>query len=102
MLQTYYGALSSMLRRLGSDPERVFSYADFRKELQKFGIYGVLIAPVMIQVVTADPMAVPDEEDSASADEKREPTMFISEKTIDAFNERIGDVLRDAERYGFL
>lgn len=97
------------MRRLGSDPDRIFSRADFRKELQKFGRYGLLIAPIMVQVVTADPTDIPDMDavsEQMAAEEaagtKSEPKSFITAKTVDSFNVRISDVMRDAERYGFL
>lgn len=105
ILHIYHDALSVALRRMGSDPERLFSYANFQGELRKFGRYGVLIAPMLVQVVIADPTDIPDLD--AMSDERaksgnHEAQTFISAKTENAYNQRISDVIRDAERYGFL
>lgn len=104
MMELYYDELSKHMRRLGSDPNEIFSRSDFASELQKFGRYGALIAPMMVQVVTADPTDIPDMDEVSEnmAESTNEPKMMLSEKTIDSYNVRIGDVMRDAERYGFL
>lgn len=105
ILHIYHDALSAAVRRMGSDPERLFSYNDFQGELKKFGRYGVLIAPMLVQVVTADPTDIPDMDalsEKMANTGNHEAQSFISAKTENAYNQRISDVIRDAERYGYL
>lgn len=105
ILHIYHDTLSAAMRRMGSDPDRLFSYADFQRDLNKFGRYGILIAPMLVQVVIADPTDIPDMDalsDEMAKTGNHEAQMFISEKTANAYNRRISDVIRDAERYGYL
>lgn len=106
ILRIYHTALSATVNRLGSDAERLFNYATFRQELIKFGKYGVIIAPMLLQVITAHADDIPDldqiAEDRAKGDYKENNTLFQSTKTELNYNKRMSDVLRDADAYGFL
>lgn len=105
ILAIYHSALTATVNALGSDAERLFSWADFRQQLTKYGKYGVLIAPMLLQVITAHPDDLPDMDAMA---EEREKTgvdqldLFVSPKTELLYNKRMRDVLRDADAYGFL
>ncbi|XP_052866192.1 uncharacterized protein LOC128272426 [Anopheles cruzii] len=41
LLDAYYGALSEMLRDLGSNPEDIFPYSELKRELQQYARFGV-------------------------------------------------------------
>lgn len=106
VLSIYHTALSTTIRELDSDADRLFSYGTFRQELIKFGKYGLLIAPMLLQVITADPTDIPDMDKLADDREKHGDTQpqpqFLSAKTEQNYNKRMSDVIRDMEAYGFL
>lgn len=54
LLDTYYESLSGMIRRLGGDPDKLFTYEDLRNELRKFGDYMLLLGPMIIRAKVAD------------------------------------------------
>lgn len=106
VLSIYHTALSATVNRLDSDADRLFSYADFRQQLTKFGKYGAMIAPMLLQVITADAADIPDLDKLADEREqnggKMDTTLFMSKKTELLYNKRMSDVMRDADAYGFL
>ncbi|KAK5646580.1 hypothetical protein RI129_005044 [Pyrocoelia pectoralis] len=44
----YYKCLSSFLKELGSDPEKILSYAILQEELKTYGIVGLFMATLLI------------------------------------------------------
>lgn len=53
LLQHYHKSLSKAIRRLGSDPELLFTYKDLENELLRFGKYPFLTGPMQIQMHVA-------------------------------------------------
>lgn len=109
ILNIYYSTLSTTIRKLGSDPDQLFPFDVLERQLKKFGKYGVLIAPTLLQVITADPTDIPDMdqlsediENNKGNKDSDHPKSFISSKTQELYNTRVRDVVRDAEAYGYL
>lgn len=106
VLSIYHTALSATVNALDSDAQRLFSYAEFRRQFTKYGKYGVLIAPMLLQVITAAPEDVPDMDQMAEDREKNggemEPELFVSQRTDHLYKKRMSDVFRDADAYGLL
>lgn len=106
VLSIYHTALSATVNALDSDAERLFSYAEFRRQWRQFGKYGVLIAPMLLQVITAAPEDLPDMDQMADEREanggEMESQMFVSKRTEHVYQKRMSDVLRDADAYGLL
>lgn len=42
LLEAYYASLSGMVRRLGSNPDQLFTYRDLKDELLKFGEFALI------------------------------------------------------------
>lgn len=55
LLQTYYSSLSDTIRKLGSDPDKLYTYENFENQLRKFGRYALLCAPLIIGITVAGP-----------------------------------------------
>lgn len=99
-LRHYHNTLATVVRRLGSDPERLFSWTDFRADLRQFGVYGAIMAPFMLQVTTADAEDVRRSQE-ALAGGCTETNLWYSESTAEVYAERVRDVLRSADDCGF-
>lgn len=107
ILSIYYSSLSTTIRKLGSDPDQLFTFNDLEEQLKKFGKYSVLVAPTLLQVITADPTDIPDldqlsEDMAKNKDNDDHPKSFISSKTRQLYKTRVCDVVRDAEAHGYL
>lgn len=60
LINVYYENLAETLQRLGSDPEKLFKFSDLQDQLKKYARYGLIMAPMLIQVVTAKASDIPD------------------------------------------
>lgn len=106
-LSIYYSNLVRFVRATGSDPDVLFPEAELQRQLRQFGIYGVLMAPVVISVLLADSSEVSNMEEIAEAvcaKSKNEVGAFVklSDSKAKAFCQRMKDVLADARQYGWL
>ncbi|XP_044758338.1 uncharacterized protein LOC123316360 [Coccinella septempunctata] len=50
VMHDYYNTLSQTVKKLGSDPENIFSYADLLKHWKKYGIFGVISSIEIIKL----------------------------------------------------
>lgn len=60
LLEHYHKSVSNMIRKLGSDPDKLFSREQFQKELKKFGKFNFLMAPMWTQFRCLNLSNVPD------------------------------------------
>lgn len=78
----------------------------FDEELRRYGKFGVLVAPMLLQVITAPPTDLPDmdklSEEFQADGPPPDPVSFLKGKAEELYNERVCDVFRDADAYGFL
>lgn len=96
LLSLYYETLSATIRSVGSDPEKLFSSNDFERHLKKYGKYGILMAPNMLQVITAN------KDDVMDLDVENEQFEGFVKKSGDTFNVRMRDVIKDVVALGYL
>lgn len=105
LLKHYHLSLSNTIERLGSDPERLFSYNDLQNELKRYGKFGVIMAPALLRVMLADPKDIRNYEDlgSPEEEEKHVRTIGISaEDTLIAYRKRLIDLTTDIVNFGYL
>lgn len=48
LLTLYYETLSKTIRQLGSDPNELFTFANLKNELKRFGNYALIMGPLWI------------------------------------------------------
>ncbi|ERL93971.1 uncharacterized protein LOC109533289 [Dendroctonus ponderosae] len=51
LLQIYYSSLSSMLKKLGCDPEKVFPYEELIRQWKKYSCFGFAMSSFVLQIV---------------------------------------------------
>lgn len=101
LIKIYHNALSNTITKLGSDPEKLFSFNDLLGELKRFGRFGLLFAPVMLQFITSKASDIPDMDEFAEDIKNNTKTMdesiqaFTSSSTLDEYNQRVRDVIKD-------
>jgi len=65
LIKIYHNALSNTITKLGSDPEKLFSFNDLLEELKRYGRFGLVLAPVLLQIITSKPDDIPDMDEFA-------------------------------------
>lgn len=92
----YHDALCTAVQRLGSDPQRLYTWNAFRADLREFGVFAVLMAPFMLQVSTAAADDVRRNEEALAAG-STDTNLFYCASTTDVYAERIRGVLQTAD-----
>lgn len=107
LLQTYYNALASTIKEAGSDPDSLFTYENLQEQLKRFGKFALLTAPMLLQVITADPKDIPDMDEIAEEIAKEKQMEKINfevitdQKTQNSYNVRVRDVINDVIKNGY-
>lgn len=105
LLKTYHSALSQIVRRLGSDPEQLFSYSDLQDELRTFGDFALFCAPMILQMRIASSEHIADMDNYAARLAEGETVKFVSQyddKTQNLFEKLINGAVTDIVEYGYV
>lgn len=105
LLRAYHDTLTNNIRKLGSDPEKLFPYQALVNELKECGIFAFLVAPLMAQICVVDPNDVTNLDDiydkSTENAEKFDVVQGLSSRSQLLFNERICDYIADLVKFGY-
>lgn len=99
LLNIYYNSLSDTIRKLGSDPEKLFSLTDFQSELKACGKFALLMGMLTLPFVFAHEGEVSDLVECTTCYLKGEMiSIFTSDicenhAYIKAMNEMVGDII---------
>lgn len=105
LLDTYFESLSGMIRRLGGDPDKLFTYEDFRNELRKFGDYMLLFGPMIIRAKVADGSDLRDMDEYCDAFGRGEDIDLFKDFGDDTqaiYNKHINEGIEVLYGYGFV
>lgn len=105
MLETYYESLSQIIRRLGSDPEKIFSFKDLQSELRIYGEYAIICAPMILQFRLSSSEDVCDLDVYSDAVENGiDAIMFkaFDEKKQQLFVKLVNEIFNDLIDYGYV
>lgn len=100
-LQIYYTNLADTLRACGSDPDKLFTFDNLKAELKQFGIYGVIMAPMLLQILVNDPKNIKQMDEFVTEEAKQDIATF-DEESAARYVERLSDVLNDAKSFGWI
>lgn len=110
-IDVYYKSLSSFLKRLGSDPAKIFPREVLNQHLKRFGKFGLAMAIMVLPIFTSNPEDIPDMDRMAEkfkdAQENgeelnNEDLKFSSANTIGEYNKRMDGVFQDMYRLGYI
>lgn len=104
-LQIYHKSLSTLLRKLGSDPEKLFPYDKLKSELKRVGKFGLLMAIMLLHIMVTSSDETPDMDVLAerSLNEGIVDDMeFKSKATELKYKRRIKDVIIDIDSKGYI
>lgn len=104
LLRVYHTALTKIVKKLGSDPQKLFGYDELLRQVKKFGKYSLVMSPLLIQIMLADAQDISnmDELSQDLSNDDRKPAAMIKgydEKTQILYNERIQGLLSDVIKF---
>lgn len=59
-MKYYHTTLSNSIKKLGSDPDKLFTFDEFEGQLKKFGKFAFIWGPMLTNMMMADPNDIPD------------------------------------------
>ncbi|XP_044755965.1 uncharacterized protein LOC123314720 [Coccinella septempunctata] len=95
LLVTYHASLSRCLRKLGSEPDDIFTFEQLKKHWCKYGKFGLITALLVLKICLVDTEDVPNFTDiSKNADNVQEfsEALNIQVKNPEEYNRRLLDV----------
>lgn len=107
LIKTYHNSLSNTIKKLGSDPEKLFSFNDLLGELKRYGRFGLILAPILLQIITSNPDDIPDMDEFAENMANNKTTVdesmatFASVSSLEVYNQRVRDVVKDGMLLGY-
>lgn len=105
LLKTYHSTLSENIRKLGSDPNKLYSYETLEQQLRKFGEFALLFGPMIIQIKVANAKDIGCLDEYAELVEKgEEPDLLkdYDEETQIEYTRLINDLFTDLVNYGYI
>lgn len=105
LLAFYHESLAKMVKLLGSDPDKLFTFNDLKSELKKCGEYALLMAPVGLLLTQADsnnPIELNSEFENIS---EGGGVQFVSGLSADSqreYNRRLNELYEDIVKYGYI
>lgn len=96
LLKHYHNSLSNIVRKLGSDPEKLFTFEDLECQLKKFGKMAFVIGPLCLQLTLVNPKDVSNLDDVINrSDEKVDFITGFDPETQIEYDKRINDLFTD-------
>ena len=96
LLEVYYDTFARILTKLGSDPQKVFTFEDLQGELKRFGVFAFIATPITLGVLLITP------EDAANLSEVEVTGASKDPATTKVFSERLNDIVDDLVAFGYI
>lgn len=101
-MQHYHKSLSTAIRDLGSDPDQLFSFDDFKNDLKKFGNFGIFYGLAMTQILFTDiPHGDELTEDLTSSGKQKDVFAINDADNSSKHDKRINELLTDYFDMGY-
>lgn len=94
----YHDTLSHSIRRLGSDPNKLFPFGVMMDNFKLFGEYIYIVMPITIDLVLADPDNMINFDDFVRNNngEQNETDIFkFDEKSLKIYHQTMTDITND-------
>lgn len=105
LLKTYYKSLSDTIRKLGSDPNKMYTYDNLLMQMKKYGDYALLLAPMIILIRVAKAKDVSNLDDYAECLEREESADILGtfdDETQNEFSRLANGLVTDLVNYGYV
>lgn len=105
LLRLYHESLSKTVKLLGSDPDKLFPFDDLLSELKRCGVYALLMAPLLLQVLQAKSSEIPNMDDMfdkvAEGEGQINLVNSLSSEGQSEYDRRLNEVFEDVTKMGY-
>lgn len=105
LLKMYYDTLCNTVKKLGSDPNKLYTFKDLESQLKKYGEFALLCGPMIIQNKVANASNVGNLDDYAELVENGVEADLITqydEITQMQYDSLINGLVTDLVSYGYV
>lgn len=103
LLNIYHSTLSASIRKLGSDPEKLYSFNRFENDLKKYARFALIIGSVLAQFCIADQNQINDIEEYCERLANGEECYSLSNFDDNLeYSTHINDLFEDLFSFGYL
>lgn len=104
-LKHYHQILCETIRRLGTDPTKLFTYTDMEEQMKKFGAYAFIWGAMFTQLNLADSDSIPNLDELSNEFGKDNGNIEFIKEFDDSrqkeYENRLKDLLTDLVDYGY-
>lgn len=93
--------MSTFLTKLGSDPQKLFTFNDLEDQFRRFGKYGLIFAPILIGVMVSESKDIIDM-DSIKSDSEADGLVTLNERSKILLKNRMSSVIQMAIKWGWV
>lgn len=105
LIELYYESLSKTVKLLGSDPGELFTFEDLLSELKRFGVYALLMSPMLLQVSLAHSNEISNMDEMfdrvAEGESKINLVTGLSSEGQSEYHRRLNEVFEDVIQLGY-
>lgn len=105
LLKTYYTSLSETIQKLGSDPNKLYSFEQFQAQLNQFGEYALLRGIFTLQFKVTDSKDIGDLDKYAELVDRGEEADLLlpfDDAKLEKYSQLINDHITDLLNYGYV
>lgn len=105
LIEIYYESLKEIIQLCGSNPEQLFGWNDLQEQFKKFGKFGLIMAPMLLQTIVSDPENINSMEklaDNLDSNSGSKDMATLNEQTELLFKERVTDAIEHAIKYSWV
>lgn len=105
LLKTYHSSLCDMIEKLGSDPQKLYTFENLQTQMRKFGEFALLFGPMIIQIRVASAKDILDLDTYAEHVERGGSADLIGEFDEDTqieYSVLINGLVDDLVNYGYV
>ncbi|XP_031631447.1 uncharacterized protein LOC116345872 [Contarinia nasturtii] len=105
LLKTYYTSLSETIKKLGGDPDKLYTYTNFRMQMKKFGDYALLFGILLTLFRIAKAKDVSNLDEYAECHERNDSVEMLGKFDDDTqaeFSRLMNGLLTDVVDYGYV
>lgn len=108
LIKQYYDIFSELVRKLGSEPEKVFPFSEYKQQWKDFAKYGLIMAINVVPLIAVPAEQVKQMEDQSKLENgTRDPAALeewnkVMTEIMGRTATRVKDIVEDFQRLGFL
>lgn len=105
LIKLYHESLSKTVKLLGSDPDELFTFENLLSELKRFGVYALLMSPMLLQVSLAHSNEISNMDEMfdkvAEGESKINLVTELSSEGQSEYHRRLNEVFEDVIQLGY-